>query len=175
MSTGPQIGTYMFDFGGGSWPQDGFSLSLGDACVGETSGTCPSRGGFTLPAPGPAPQPSPTPVPTPEPAPAPGPEPEPAPAPGPEPEPSPAPGPEPLPAPAPVPAPSPSADCRGLCDREDLGKIGAGCSYRSGDAQACRKSFVVRFGIHFPCMYAACGGCFSDLESMMNCTGLEDL
>merc|ERR1719414_741832 len=128
-STGPQIGAYMFDFGGGSWPQDGFSLSLGDACVGETSGTCPSRGGSAPPAPAPAPGPAPQPSPAPEPAPAPGPEPEPAPAPGPEPEPSPAPGPgpEPSPKPVPVPAPTPSADCRRLCNREDLGKIGAGC------------------------------------------------
>eukprot|EP00931_Biecheleriopsis_adriatica_P077833 TRINITY_DN5131_c0_g1_i3.p1 TRINITY_DN5131_c0_g1~~TRINITY_DN5131_c0_g1_i3.p1 ORF type:complete len:936 (-),score=138.69 TRINITY_DN5131_c0_g1_i3:208-3015(-) len=41
-TNGPQIGIYSFDFGGGAWPQEPVKLSLGDACIGQTSGVCPS-------------------------------------------------------------------------------------------------------------------------------------
>jgi len=72
VSTGPQIGVYSFDYGS-SWP-DFFTLWLDDACVGQTSGTCPS-GGPVVPTPMPTPEPEPEPEPestsTQEPAPAP--------------------------------------------------------------------------------------------------------
>merc|ERR1719471_371911 len=119
---GPQIGVYSFDYSDKTWPQDGFSLFLDDACVGETSGTCPSGGSA-----------------------------------------------------APAPAPAPWTGCRDLCGREDLGTTGESCSSKGGNAQACEGSFVTKFGFHFPCMYATCGGCFSNLAAMMNCTGLKDL
>eukprot|EP00931_Biecheleriopsis_adriatica_P077834 TRINITY_DN5131_c0_g1_i4.p1 TRINITY_DN5131_c0_g1~~TRINITY_DN5131_c0_g1_i4.p1 ORF type:complete len:940 (-),score=148.59 TRINITY_DN5131_c0_g1_i4:208-3027(-) len=41
-TNGPQIGIYSFDFGGGAWPQEPVKLSLRDACIGQTSGVCPS-------------------------------------------------------------------------------------------------------------------------------------
>lgn len=169
-TSGPQIGVYSFDYSDKTWPQDGFSLFLDDACMGETSGTCPS-GGSAAPAPAPAPQPVPQPNPAPAPAPIPAPEPEPQPVPRPNPAPVPAPAPEPEPAPA----PAPTTGCRDLCGREDLGTTGESCSSKGGNAQACEGSFVTKFGFHFPCMYAACGGCFSNLSAMMNCTGLREL
>jgi len=102
---GPQIGVYSFDYGGQQWPETGFRLWLDDACVGQTSGTCPSRGSgqpVTV-----SPTPDPEPEPTPEPTPAPTPEPTPTPEPSPTPEPTPAPTPEPTPTPEPSPSPEP--------------------------------------------------------------------
>merc|ERR1719433_1092108 len=131
----------------------------------------PAPRGSAAPAPAPAPQPVPQPNPAPAPAPIPAPEPEPQPVPRPNPAPVPAPAPEPEPAPA----PAPTTGCRDLCGREDLGTTGESCSSKGGNAQACEGSFVTKFGFHFPCMYATCGGCFSNLSAMMNCTGLRDL
>ncbi|CAE7478429.1 CIPK11 [Symbiodinium natans] len=40
-TNGPQIGIYSFDYGT-SWPTDGLTLSLADACIGTVAGTCRS-------------------------------------------------------------------------------------------------------------------------------------
>merc|ERR1740129_2534815 len=39
---GPQLGVYSFDYGSQQLPEGGFKLWLDDACVGQTSGNCPS-------------------------------------------------------------------------------------------------------------------------------------
>jgi len=43
-TNGPQVGVYSFDYGAASWPEDGVTLWLDDACVGEFAGRCPSGG-----------------------------------------------------------------------------------------------------------------------------------
>merc|ERR1712061_985365 len=38
---GPQIGVYSFDYSNQPW-SSGFKLLIDDACIGKTSGVCPS-------------------------------------------------------------------------------------------------------------------------------------
>mmetsp|Transcript_48021 Transcript_48021/g.89916 ORF Transcript_48021/g.89916 Transcript_48021/m.89916 type:complete len:640 (+) Transcript_48021:77-1996(+) len=46
-TNGPQIGVYSFDYASTSWPTDGVTLSLADACIGSVDGTCRSGSGAT--------------------------------------------------------------------------------------------------------------------------------
>eukprot|EP00971_Amphidinium_carterae_P111258 2203738-Amphidinium_carterae.1 len=48
-TSGPQIGVYSFDYSSTAWPQDGVTLWLDDACIGNYSGYCPSGSGAGTP------------------------------------------------------------------------------------------------------------------------------
>lgn len=39
-TNGPQIGIYSFDYASSTWPADGLTLALADACIGSVTGTC---------------------------------------------------------------------------------------------------------------------------------------
>ncbi|KAL9139754.1 putative conserved tandem cellulose binding domain [Amphidinium carterae] len=162
-SNGPQIGVYSFDYSGIAWPQDGVTLWLDDACVGDASGQCPSGSGGA--GTGTATTAATTAAPTP----------------------TLATSAAPTPAPATT-APSTTATttqaatttpqggtCDDLCDQlnytflEDT--TTTGCRGWDGEQAGCEASYITFGSVVVPCLWHECGSeCHADGASMMKCT-----
>jgi len=152
-TNGPQIGVYSFDYGA-SWPVSGFKLWLDDACVGETSGTCPS-GGNGAPVATPALPPTVAPMATPTPA--------PMSAPTAAPSTAPTASPTPPSTEVPTPAPVAALTCTELCARSQV----TACSASATDQTTCEQSFMVKLGFGIPCFWKPCG-CFANGENILS-------